>query len=241
MSLGAMFRRLLYGLGTLVALAAAPAASACGQGGYAYAGVAAPTRAYGVSAVVTPLATFGIHDGHVAGWVGVGGPRQGVGGADEWLQVGFNGLPQAEGSSIYYELTLPHAQPTYHAVRTNVAPGTPARLSLLEMQGRRDYWRVWVNGSPVSQPIRLPGSHGRWAPIVTAESWDGGTASTCNAFLFRFDHVAIAAAPGGSWRSLVGGDAIRSSTSRLVRRGASASFVSAQGPAALRTLATLSR
>jgi hypothetical protein len=108
------------------------------------------------------------------------------------------------------------------------------------MHGRRDYWRVWVNGSPVSKPIRLPGSHGRWAPIVTAESWDGG-ASTCNSFLYRFDRVSVAAAPGGGWHRLVGGDTIKSSSSRLVRRAAPGSFVSAQGPAALRTLATLSR
>jgi hypothetical protein len=232
--------RLLPLLATLAALIAAPAASACGQSGYTYAGVASPARAFGVSAVITPLATFGIHDGHVAGWVGVGGPRQGVGGSDEWLQVGFSGLPQLAGSSIYYELTLPNGRPTYHEVRANIAPGTAAHLSVLEMHGRRDYWRVWVNGSPVSKPIRLPGSHGRWAPIVTAESWDGG-ASTCNSFLYRFDRVSVAAAPGGGWHRLVGGDTIKSSSSRLVRRAAPGSFVSAQGPAALRTLATLSR
>jgi hypothetical protein len=78
------------------------------------------------------------------------------------------------------------------------------------------------------------------APIVTAESWDGG-ASTCNSFLYRFDRVSVAAAPGGGWHRLVGGDTIKSSSSRLVRRAAPGSFVSAQGPAALRTLATLSR
>jgi hypothetical protein len=236
-----MVRRLLILLGALAALAVAPAASACGRGGYTYAGVAAASHAYGVSAVITPLATFGIRAGHVAGWVGVGGPRQGVNGADEWLQVGFSRLPEAAGSSIYYELTLPNGQPTYHEVRADVVPGSAAKLSVLEMHGRRDYWRVWVNGSPVSRPIRLPGSHGRWAPIVTAESWDGGAASTCNAFLYRFDRVSVAAAPGGGWHRLIGGDAIQSATSRLVRRGLPGSFVSAQGQDALRTLATLSR
>jgi hypothetical protein len=226
---------------TLTALVGAPAAAACGQGGYTYAGVAAPSRAFGVSAVITPLATFGVRTGHIAGWVGVGGPRQGVGGSDEWLQVGFSGLPDVNGSAIYYELTRPHGQPTYHEVRANLAPGTPAHLSVLEMHGRRDFWRVWVNGSPVSQPIWLPGSHGRWAPIVTAESWDGGESGTCNAFLYRFDRVSIAAAPGGGWRRLVGGDPIKSASSRLIRRSRPGSFVSAQGPDALRTLATLSR
>jgi hypothetical protein len=233
-----MFRRLLYLFGTLAALAAAPAASACGQGGYTYAGVAAPSRAFGVSAVITPLATYGVQTGHVAGWVGVGGPRQGIGGADEWLQVGFSGVPGLAGSSIYYELTLPSGQPVYHQVRAEIAPGTAAHVSVLEMHGRRDYWRVWVNGSPVSRPIRLPSSHGRWAPIVTAESWDGG-AGTCNAFLYRFDRVSVAAAPGGGWRRLVGGDTIKSSTTRVVRPGRPGSFVSAQGQAALRTLASL--
>ena len=57
--------------------------------------------------------------------------------------------------------------------------------------------------SPASQPIYMPGSHHRWAPIATAESWDGGTAGQCNGFLYRFRQVSIAQAPGGGWQQLV--------------------------------------
>ena len=100
-------------------------------------------------------------------------------------------------------------------------------------------WRVWVNGSPASQPIYLPGSHGRWAPIATAESWDGGTGGTCNGFLYRFHRVSIARVPGGGWRQLAGGyhdqqpvDAHRA------EHAAGGSFLAAEGDVALRTLAS---
>ena len=52
-------------------------------------------------------------------------------------------------------------------------------------------WRVWLDESPVTDPIVLPGSHKRWQPIVTAESWNGGV-STCNGFRFRFERVGVA-------------------------------------------------
>src|SRR5690242_18766525 len=68
----------------------AATALACGsQSGYSYAGLGAPSRAFGVSAVVTPLNAFDVLNGHVAGWVGVGGPGEGPGGSNEWLQIGL--------------------------------------------------------------------------------------------------------------------------------------------------------
>src|SRR5439155_674310 len=57
------------------ALFGAPLALACGTGGYSYAGVASSSHAFGIGATVTPLAGFNVLSGHVAGWVGVGGPR----------------------------------------------------------------------------------------------------------------------------------------------------------------------
>src|SRR5438309_7847700 len=124
------------------ALFAAPLALACGQGGYSYAGVASPSHAFGIGATVTPLAGFNVLSGHVAGWVGVGGPRQGPNGADEWLQVGFSGFPGLSGTSIYYELMLPSGAPTYHQVMTGLPLGRSARVAVLEMSSRPDYWRV---------------------------------------------------------------------------------------------------
>jgi hypothetical protein len=221
-------------------LAGASSAFACGNGGYTYAGVAAPTRAYGIRAAITPLSPFNILDGHVAGWVGVGGPNQGPGGSDEWLQVGFSGFPAPAGNNLYYELMLPSGNPVYHQIAAGLPAGKAANVAVLEMSGRPDVWRVWVNGSPVSKPLRLPGSHGRFAPIATAESWDGGSGGTCNGFLYRFRGVSVASSPGGGWQPLAGGTTIKSASTRLAANARFASFLAAEGDDAVRTLATLS-
>ncbi len=223
---------------SLISLLGASAASACGTGGYSYAGVAAPSRAFGIGAIITPLPSFNVLSGHVAGWVGVGGPRQGPGGTDEWLQVGFSGFPELTGSNIYYELMLPNGVPTYHQVAADLPFGQPARVAVLEMHMRPNFWRVWLNGSPASEPIHLPASHGRWAPIATAESWDGGSGGLCNGFLYRFHQVSIARAPGGGWTRLAGGYTISSSTTRIARNARKGSFIAAEGDDALRTLAS---
>ncbi len=216
-------------------------ASACGSNGYSYAGLAAPSRAFGISAVVTPLTGFNVLAGHVAGWVGVGGPGLGPNGTDEWLQIGFSGFPGSTGNDVYYELTLPNRQPTYHELATGVPSGKAAHVAVLEMRERPDFWRVWLNHKPVSQPIYMPASHGRWAPIVTAESWDGRNGGgACNGFLYSFDQVSVATAPGGGWQALVDAASITNPTTRIQQFGLG-SFLGAQGEAALRTLASLAR
>ena len=225
----------------IVALVGASGALACGTGGYSYAGIASSSNAFGIGATVTPLAGFNVLSGHVAGWVGVGGPRQGPNGADEWLQVGFSGFPQLAGNDLYYELALPGRQPTYHQLASNLPIGKAARIAVLEMHKRPNMWRVWLNGNAASEPIYLPGSHGRWAPIATAESWDGGTSGTCNGFLYRFHRVSIARVPGGGWHQLAGGYQISSSSTRLARSSQKGgSFLAAEGDLALRTLASFS-
>jgi hypothetical protein len=233
-------KRILLLLTVLAAAAAGAAnASACGSGGYSYAGVSASHRAFGVSAVVTPLGGFRVRSGQVAGWVGVGGPGLGPKGADEWLQVGFSGFPQLRGADLYYEVTRPNGRPTYHQVEAGVPLGTPAKVAVLEIARRPNYWRVWLNGKPVSPAIHLPASHGRWAPIATAEAWDGGS-GVCNGFLYRFRQVSVARTPGGNWTPLVGGAPITSSSTKLSRRTGGASFLAAQGDDALRTIAAFS-
>ena len=233
-------------LSTLAALVAvtclcfgAVSALACGVGGYSYAGLGATAPAFGIGATVTPLSGFDVVYGHVAGWVGVGGPHQGPNRSDEWLQVGFIGFPELTGNNLYYELTLPNRPPTYHQLATNLPMGKAARFAVLEMQGRPDWWRVWLNGSAASKPIYMPGSHRRWAPIATAESWDGGTAGACNGFLYRFHKVSIAQAPGGRWQQLVRGYAITGSSTRIERSATQGAFLAAEGNVALRTLASL--
>lgn len=191
------------------------AALACGPGGYSYAGVRAPTEAFGVAAQITPLGSFEVSSGHVAAWVGVGGPHEGSGGSDEWLQVGFSGFPSKTSAELYYEVALPDAAPVYHTLTSGWPLGQAARVAVLEMRGRANYWRVWVNGAPASEPIRLPASHGSWRPVATAESLDDTAAPMCNRFLYRFRGVAIAHEPGGAWHTLVGALRITDAATRI--------------------------
>jgi hypothetical protein len=182
---------------------AACSSATYGSSGYGYAGFQANRRGHGVRGAVTALAENSVLDGHVAAWVGVGGPGKGPNGVDEWLQVGlasFAGSPR----NLYYEVTRPGAAPVFHLVEANVPQGALRRVAVLEMSSRPGTWRVWVDGKPVSEPIDLPGSTRRWEPVATAEAWDGGT-GVCNRFAFRFERVEVAAGPGGSWRRFVGG------------------------------------
>jgi hypothetical protein len=233
-------RRLLLVTATvaIVALGGAARSLACGNNrGYSYAGMGAPTRAYGISAFITPLNAFDILDGHVAGWVGVGGPGEGPDGTNEWIQIGYSGYPSITGSEVYYEVALPGRFPTYHQVSAGVPNGTLAKVAVLEIRNRPNWWRVWLNHRPVSRPIRLPDSHGRWSPIATAESWDGGTGGTCNTFLYRFRRVSIAHAPGGGWHQLTNGFPIQSAVARVRQTGGPAGFLAAEGRPAFQLLA----
>ena len=224
-----------------VALGGAARALACGNStGYSYAGLGAAGHAYGISATITPLDAFDVLNGHVAGWVGVGGPGQGPSGTNEWLQVGFSGFPGISGSDIYYEVAEPNRFPTYHQVADALPVGTVAKVTVLEMHNRPDFWRVWLNHKPVSPPIRLPGSHLAWSPIATAESWDGGTGGTCNTFLYRFRHVSIASASGGGWHPMNDAYPITSATTRIQHNRGSAAFFAAEGRPAFQLLSATS-
>src|SRR5947209_1995223 len=118
-------------------------ASACGNDGYSYSGLSAPSYGSGMSAVITPIGPFDIYNGHVAGWVGVGGPGQGPNGADEWLQIGLSAFPGLTGD-VYYEVTLPGQQPEYHQVVADPPNGHPYRVAVLE--DTPNHWSVWLNG-----------------------------------------------------------------------------------------------
>jgi hypothetical protein len=229
---------LTYLLVVAAALIGASHALACGtRDGYSYAGLASSAPASGIGATVTPVGPFRVVAGHVAAWVGVGGPGEGPKGADEWLQVGLSGFPSAGGVDVYYELALPNAAPAYHQIASGLPVGRAASFAVLEIRSRPGWWRVWLNGAPASPAIYLPSSHGRWAPIATAESWDGGT-GVCNGFLYRFDSVSIARAPGGGWQPLTGASPISGTSTRVRQSTGTASFLAAEGLDALRLLAS---
>jgi hypothetical protein len=224
-----------------VVLGGAARALACGNStGYSYAGLASPSNAYGISATISPLDAFDILNGHVAGWVGVGGPGQGPNGSDEWLQIGLSGFPGIDGSDIYYEDALPGRYPTYHQVAANLSFGAVAKVTVLEMYRRPNWWRVWLNHRPVSAPIHLPDSHNRWSPIATAESWDGGSGGMCNTFLYRFRRVSIAHTAGGGWHRLANAFPIKSATTKVLRSPGASAFLAAEGQPAFQFLSITS-
>ena len=96
------------------------ASTAC-HSSYSYAGISSPLRAHGVGAAVTALSAPRVLQGHVAGWVGVGGPGLGPGGSDEWIQVGLSAFPGSD-SRMYYEVKQPGYDAKYVELKTQIAP-----------------------------------------------------------------------------------------------------------------------
>jgi len=172
--------------------ASAPAADAasrsCTSSPYAYAGLIGRHKVSGVRASITALTPPEVRDGHVAGWVGVGGVDAGPKGQAEWIQVGLSGFSGGE-SQLYYEITQPGKPTSYTPVVEDVRPGESFTVAVIETAGRSNAWHVEVNGRAVSPDVLLPGSHGKWEATATSEAWNVGT-GTCNAFSYRFDRVS---------------------------------------------------
>jgi hypothetical protein len=199
-------RRLLLVSAAVACVALGGAAHALGGGksnGYSYATIGASSNAYGISARIAQLNAPHILNGHVAGWVRIGG-REGPLALKQWLQVGAMALPSITGSEIYYEVARPNFYPMYHEISTGVAVGTYTKVTVLEMHNRPNWWRVWVNHKPVSPPILLPESHDGLRATAKSECWEGGTDGPCNDFPYSFRNVSIARAPGGDWQHLTG-------------------------------------
>jgi hypothetical protein len=178
-------------------------AGANGSQGYAYAGHQATTVSHGIRATITPTAQANVIAGHVAGWIGVGGPGQGSNGETLWLQVGVTSIPDTP-TMVYAEITRAGQEPVFVPLVQDVHVGESHRVAVLEMAHRPNWWRVWLDGKAATDPVLLENSTNRWKPIATAESWNGGQA-VCNRFTFRFDGVGVAAATGGSWRPFAPG------------------------------------
>jgi hypothetical protein len=186
-------------VGAGLAHAGSAAPSACWSG-YSYAGVQSPGSAYGVSATLRMLSTPTVQSGHVAAWIGVGGAGLGPGGADEWLQVGI-ARDQGGADRLYYEVKRPGDATATYVQLGAVRSGTTYKVAVLERRSQKHAWRVWINDAPASPTFTLPGSHGAFQPVATAESWDGGR-SVCNGYSFEFGDLAVASEPGGGWRPM---------------------------------------
>ena len=171
----------------------------CGEGTYSYAGLGSRELASGVRATIAPTAVPNVRDGHVDGWVGVGGVGMGPNGADEWIQAGLTSVPGDSTNRIYYEIQRPGRQVVMRELRPNVQVGERHRLAVLELAGRPNWWRVWLDGSPASAPVFLPASHARWTGQAIGESWAGMTSGACNAYTYAFSSVAVASVAGREW------------------------------------------
>jgi hypothetical protein len=201
-------------LAAAVSVPAAAEAASCAKA-YSYAGLVSANRAHGVSATIQVLAVPRVKWGHVAGWVGVGGVGAGPRGETEWIQVGYSGF-YGGTSQLYYEVTPPNGDPRYVAVLASVRPGERHTVAVHEIGNRPEWWRVRVDGRAVGTPVHLPGSHGRWRPVATAESWNAGKGA-CNAFAYRFSNVRIATRPNGRWRRFRSSYALQDPGYRVAR------------------------
>jgi hypothetical protein len=198
---------------------AAPAAraTACPAAGYAYAGLEGWDAARGVAATITTVETPSVAAGHVAAWVGIGAAGGGPDGSDLWLQAGIDAKP-GRAAHLYYEFVSGERPARYVELGRAVRPGTSHRVAVIEVAGRPTWWRVWVDGHPVSAALHLPGRR-TWEPTATSESWDGGTGA-CNAFAFRFTGLRLTAGTG-SWLPWLHASTLRDAGTWLRRAGRS--------------------
>src|SRR6185295_1234912 len=95
--------------------------TACLGKPYSYAGLQSQTTAHGVAATLAPVNAPDVTDGHVGGWIGVGGTNSGPGGVAEWLQVGLSAFGPSRTTRMYYEVTTAGADPKYVELAANVA------------------------------------------------------------------------------------------------------------------------
>ena len=205
---------LVLSVGAIFASGAAAARTYCAKN-YSYAGLVGSQNAHGIRTKLTVVKSPTVNRGHVAGWVGLGGQGMGPNGTTEWIQVGYSGYNGGQ-SELYFEVTRPYGYPTYHAVQT-VEPGESHVVGVSEMRHRKNHWRVWVDGRRVSKAIYLPGSHGKWKPVATAESWNADS-GRCNSYSYRFSRVAFATRPNRGWTRM--SDAYKlEDTGYRVRRG----------------------
>lgn len=206
--------------------ARASSTATCGEGTYSYAGIGGHGAASGVSATIAPTAVPSVRDGHVDGWVGVGGPGMGPQGTDEWIQIGLTSVPNQSLNTIYYEVVRPGHGDVTRELSNNVGVGQQHKFQVLELAGRPNWWRVWLDGSPASAPIFLPSSHGKWTAQAVGESWAGKTSGSCNVYGYAFSNVRSTSGSTATWSPFRDIQRFQDRNYRLVRRSAS-SFLAA--------------
>jgi hypothetical protein len=173
-----------------VLLALGVPSRAAGVGDYSYTGVTSNAVVGGVGATVVVQEAARVPAGHVAAWVGVGGPGLGAGGLDEWIQAGVVVFDRGSTGRVFFEIArgvrvrLGFAQ--------EVGVGARLRFQVLEDLSRPGWWQAWVDGVPVGPPVFLPGSHGAWRAQVMAEDWIS-SAGGCNSFSFGFGGLNVRA------------------------------------------------
>jgi hypothetical protein len=200
------------------------AAATCGAGSYSYAGVGSKTATSGVSATIRPTATPNVRDGHVSGWIGVGGVGAGPNGMDEWIQIGVTANPGDTTSRIYYEIARPGRSTVYRELSHRVGVGEAHWFAVLELAGRPGWWRVSLDGLPISAPVFLPESHAKWNAQMIGESAGGATSGACNLYAYAFGDVSLASAGSGAWGTVGPFHLFQDPFYRLVRKSAT-SFV----------------
>jgi hypothetical protein len=85
----------LLAAGSVAGQASRLASTGCKKD-YDYTGVQNVAPSSGIRAYLTTIKQPHVKAGHVAGWVGVGGPGLGPNGTDEWLQAGYSGFQTGE-------------------------------------------------------------------------------------------------------------------------------------------------
>jgi hypothetical protein len=173
----------------------------CASPGYAYAGASGTAVSYGVAGQITELVGPSVASGHVAAWIGLGGVHSGPGGTAAWIQAGYSAFPGQAASNLYYEVAQPGNAPRYRLLNGAQGAQVSHRIAVRELTERPGWWRIWLDRRPVSPPVHLPGSHGRWLPLATGESW-AGDQPACNRYAFRFDRLATITRPGSGWAPL---------------------------------------
>jgi hypothetical protein len=194
------------------------AVNGCGSTPYSYAGLQTNLGTHGIAAMVTVERAAVVASGHVAGWIGVGGPGEGANGTDAWIQIGLNAVP-GRGNVIYAEAWIPGYGQVYKELG-EVPVGKQVRLAILEVKGQPGTWRAWVDGKPVTEPVVLRGSEGgTWQADALGESWRSGS-QVCNGYAYRFENIRYATAAGGVWRRVSGTVSLQDPGYRLVRQAA---------------------
>jgi hypothetical protein len=241
MSKPVLLRRLLLTAVVFTALALTPSAFAgsCGLGSYSYAGLGSRTPTSGVSATITPTAASSVRDGHVAGWVGVGGVGAGTNGTNAWIQIGLSSFPGDTTSRIYYEIARPGHKRIYGEVRTDVPAGESHRFVVLELKRKPGWWRAWLDGSPVTAPVFLQGSHAHFTAQALGESWSGASGGSCNLYSYAFRSLVLAEPGSETWAPVRRFDRFQDGNYRMTRSSLT-SFSAASVSAAERTTASAS-